>query len=153
MTSIIIALTIFILTYAVIISEKINRTVTAFIGAFLLLLFKIFDLGEAIGSINWETIGLLFGMFIIVTALSEAGFFTYLALVIAKLLKYSPTKIFIVFPIITAVLSGFMDSITVMLFFATLTYELCRMLKIDPIPLVITEVLPSKYRRFGNTCR
>jgi Na+/H+ antiporter NhaD/arsenite permease-like protein len=141
MTSIIIALTIFILTYAVIISEKINRTVTAFIGAFLLLLFKIFDLKEAIGFINWETIGLLFGMFIIVTALSEAGFFTYLALVFAKLLKYSPTKIFIVFPIITAILSGFMDSITVMLFFATLTYELCRMLKIDPVPLVITEVL------------
>jgi Na+/H+ antiporter NhaD/arsenite permease-like protein len=141
MTSIIIALTIFIITYAVIISEKINRTVTAFIGAFLLLLFKIFDLNEAISFINWETIGLLFGMFIIVTALSEAGFFTYLALVITKLLKYSPTKIFIVFPIITAILSGFMDSITVMLFFATLTYELCRMLKIDPIPLVITEVL------------
>ncbi len=141
MNNIIISLIIFILTYAAIISEKINRTVVAFLGAFLLLLFKIFNLNEAIGFINWETIGLLFGMFIIVTALSEAGFFTYLALVMAKLLKYSPTKIFIVFPIITAILSAFMDSITVMLFFATLTYELCRMLKIDAIPLVITEVL------------
>ena len=141
MNNIIISLIIFIITYAVIISEKINRTVTAFIGAFLLLLFKIFNLNEAIGFVNWETIGLLFGMFIIVTALSEAGFFTYLALVMAKLLKYSPVKIFIVFPILTAILSGFMDSITVMLFFATLTYELCRMLKIDAIPLVITEVL------------
>ena len=141
MNNIIISLIIFILTYAAIISEKINRTVVAFLGAFLLLLFKIFNLNEAIGFVNWETIGLLFGMFIIVTALSEAGFFTYLALVMAKLLKYSPTKIFIVFPIIVAILSGLMDSITVMLFFATLTYELCRMLKIDPIPLVITEVL------------
>ena len=141
MNNIIISLIIFIITYAVIISEKINRTVTAFIGAFLLLLFKIFNLNEAIDFVNWETIGLLFGMFIIVTALSEAGFFTYLALVMAKLLKYSPVKIFIVFPILTAILSGFMDSITVMLFFATLTYELCRMLKIDAIPLVITEVL------------
>jgi len=141
MNNIIISLIIFILTYAAIISEKINRTVVAFLGAFLLLLFKIFNLNEAIGFVNWETIGLLFGMFIIVTALSEAGFFTYLALVMAKLLKYSPTKIFIVFPIITAILSAFMDSITVMLFFATLTYELCRMLKIDAIPLVITEVL------------
>ena len=141
MNNIVISLIIFILTYAAIISEKINRTVVAFLGAFLLLLFKIFNLNEAIGFINWETIGLLFGMFIIVTALSEAGFFTYLALVMAKLLKYSPTKIFIVFPIITAILSGFMDSITVMLFFATLTYELCGMLKTDAIPLVITEVL------------
>src|SRR4030066_455268 len=141
MNNIIISLIIFILTYAAIISEKVNRTVVAFLGAFLLLLFKIFNLNEAIGFVNWETIGLLFGMFIIVSALSEAGFFTYLALVIAKILKYSPVKIFIVFPIITFILSGFMDSITVMLFFATLTYELCRMLKIDPIPLVITEVL------------
>ena len=141
MNNIVISLIIFILTYAAIISEKINRTVVAFLGAFLLLLFKIFNLSEAIGFVNWETIGLLFGMFIIVTALSEAGFFTYLALVMAKLLKYSPTKIFIVFPVMTAILSGFMDSITVMLFFATLTYELCRMLKIDAVPLVITEVL------------
>ena len=135
------AIIIFILTYAAIISEKVNRTGAAFIGALFLILFKVFTLNESIQFVNWETIGLLFGMFIIVTALSEAGFFTYLALVMAKLLKYSPTKIFIVFPVITAVLSGFMDSITVMLFFATLTYELCRMLKIDPIPLVITEVL------------
>jgi len=141
MNNIIISLIIFILTYAAIISEKVNRTVVAFLGAFLLLLFKIFNLNEAINFVNWETIGLLFGMFIIVTALSEAGFFTYLALVMAKLLKYSPTKIFMVFPIIVAILSGLMDSITVMLFFATLTYELCRMLKIDAVPLVITEVL------------
>ena len=132
---------IFILTYAAIISEKVNRTVAAFIGALFLILFKVFTLNESIQFVNWETIGLLFGMFIIVTALSDAGFFTYLALVIAKMLKYSPTRIFLVFPIITFILSGFMDSITVMLFFATLTYELCRMLKIDPIPLVITEVL------------
>jgi len=135
------AIIIFIITYAAIISEKINRTVAAFTGALFLILFKVFTLNESIGFVNWETIGLLFGMFIIVTALSEAGFFTYLALVIAKMLKYSPARIFLVFPIITFVLSGFMDSITVMLFFATLTYELCRMLKIDPIPLVITEVL------------
>ncbi len=68
-------------------------------------------------------------MFIIVTSLSMAGFFTYLALVIAKWLKYSPTKIFIVFPIITAVLAAFMDSITVMLFFAALTFEFAKCLR------------------------
>jgi len=135
-----IALIIFILTYIVIITEKINRTVVAFAGALAMIMFKIFNLTEAVSFVNWETIGLLFGMFIIVTALSQAGFFTYLALVIARWLKYSPTKIFIFFPVVTWLLSGFMDSITVMLFFATLTYELCRMLKIDAVPLVITEV-------------
>ncbi len=140
MNDAIVAMVIFGLTYAAIITERVNRTVVAFAGAIALIMFKIFTIDEAIGFVNWETIGLLFGMFIIVTALSQAGFFTYLALVIAKWLNYSPTKIFIVFPIMTGLLSGFMDSITVMLFFATLTFELCRMLKIDPIPLIITEV-------------
>lgn len=136
-----IAIIVFGLTYAAIISEKINRTVVAFLGCLALVAFKVFTVEEAVGYISWDTIGLIFGMFLIVAALSEAGFFTYLALVIAKMLKYSPTLIFIVFPILTAILSAFMDSITVMLFFATLTYELCTMLKVDATPLIITEVI------------
>src|SRR5574340_593781 len=106
------ALVIFALTYEAIISEKVKRKVAAFTGALLLILFNVFTLNESIMFVNWETIGLLFGMFIIVTALSDAGFFTYLALVMAKLLKYSPIRIFLVFPVITAFLSAFMDSIT-----------------------------------------
>ena len=109
MNNTIVALVIFVLTYIAIITEKVNRTVVAFAGALALILFKIFTLNDAICFVNLETIGLLFGMFIIVTALSQAGFFTYLALVIAKLLKYSPTKIFIVFPIVKAVLAAFID--------------------------------------------
>jgi Na+/H+ antiporter NhaD/arsenite permease-like protein len=136
----IVALVIFALTYIAIITEKVNRTVVAFAGGLALILFKIFTLNDAITFVSWETIGLLFGMFIIVTALSLAGFFTYLALKIAKWLKYSPMRIFIVFPIVTFFLAAFMDSITVMLFFTALTFELCRMLKIDAVPLIITEV-------------
>jgi len=80
-------------------------------------------------------------MFIIVAALSDAGFFTFLALILARWLKYSPRKIFIFFPIITAILSAFMDSVTVMLFFATLTYEICKILKINAATIIITEVV------------
>jgi len=137
----IISLIIFILTYVIIATEKVNRTVVAFLGALFLLVFKVFNLEQAVSYISWETIGLLFGMFLIVAALSDSGFFSFLALKVARLLKYSPTKLFIVFPIMTFILSGFMDSITVMLFFATLTFELCSLLKIDPVPLVITEVI------------
>jgi Na+/H+ antiporter NhaD/arsenite permease-like protein len=136
-----IAIVIFALTYIAIATERINRTVVAFIGALLLILFGIFDLTDAVGFINWDTIGLLFGMFIIVAALSGAGFFTFLALVLARWLNYSPVKIFIFFPIITAILSAFMDSVTVMLFFATLTYEICKISKMDAVPLIITEVM------------
>ncbi|MGM0366162.1 MAG: SLC13 family permease [Actinomycetota bacterium] len=141
MDSAVVAILIFVLTYIAIASEKVNRTVVAFTGALLLLLFNIFDLNQAIGFINWETIGLLFGMFLIVTALSDSGFFNFLALRAAKKLKYSPKKIFIFFPILAGLLSAFIDSITVILFFAVLTYELCKMIKIDPAPLVITEVI------------
>jgi len=137
----IVSVVIFILTYVVIATEKVNRTVVAFVGALLLIIFGVFGINDAVGFINWETIGLLFGMFIIVAALSDAGFFTFLALILARRLNYSPRKIFIFFPIITALLSAFMDSVTVMLFFATLTYEICKILKIDATPIIITEVI------------
>jgi Na+/H+ antiporter NhaD/arsenite permease-like protein len=119
----------------------VNRAIVAFAGALLLILFGVFNINEAISFVSWETIGLLFGMFIIVSALSDAGFFKFLALILARRVKYSPVRIFIFFPIVTAVLSAFMDSVTVMLFFATLTYELCKMLRINSTPLIITEVI------------
>jgi Na+/H+ antiporter NhaD/arsenite permease-like protein len=136
-----IAIIIFLLTYIIIITERVNRAIVAFAGALLLILFGVFDINEAISFVSWETIGLLFGMFIIVSALSDAGFFKFLALILARRVKYSPVRIFIFFPIVTAVLSAFMDSVTVMLFFATLTYELCRMLKMNATSLIITEVI------------
>ncbi len=141
MNQALIAIVIFILTYVIIATEKINRAVVAFAGAIFLILFNVFNINEAVGFINWETIGLLFGMFIIVAALSDSGFFSFLALKLARWLKYSPIKIFIFFPIITALLSAFMDSVTVMLFFATLTYEICKIIKMDAVPLIITEVM------------
>ncbi len=136
-----IAIIIFLLTYIIIITERVNRTIVAFAGALLLILFGVFDINKAISFVSWETIGFLFGMFIIVAALSDAGFFKFLALIIARRLKYSHTRIFIFFPIIIALLSAFMDNVTVMLFFATLTYELCKMLKMNATSLIITEVI------------
>ncbi len=141
MSPALIAVIIFALTYVIIATEKVNRTVVAFASTLLLILFGVYNVDEAVGFINWETIGLLFGMFILVAALSDAGFFTFLALILARWLKYSPRKIFIFFPVITALLSAFMDSVTVMLFFATLTYEICKILKIKATPLIITEVI------------
>ncbi|MBI5166187.1 MAG: ArsB/NhaD family transporter [candidate division NC10 bacterium] len=135
------AVSVFLLTYVFIGMERINRTIVAMSGAILLLILNILSLKEAVTTyIHWETIGLLFGMFTIIAVLSDAGFFTYMALVVAKKLEYNPYKIFFVFPLVTAFLAAFMDSITVMLFFATLTYEISRLLKFDAIPVVVAEV-------------
>ncbi len=139
--STVVAVSIFLVTYVAIGMEKINRTIVSMSGAIVLLLVGVLSLKEAVTKyVHWETVGLLFGMFTIIAVLSEAGFFTYMALVVAKKLDYNPLRIFVVFPLVTGFLSAFMDSITVMLFFATLTYELSRLLKFDAIPVVVTEV-------------
>jgi len=139
--SAVVAVLIFLITYVAIGMEKINRTIVSMSGAIVLLLVGILSLKEAVTTyVHWDTVGLLFGMFTIIAVLSEAGFFTYMALVVAKKLDYNPYRIFVVFPLVTGFLSAFMDSITVMLFFATLTYELARLLKFDAIPVVVTEV-------------
>jgi len=140
-TSTAVAVAIFLITYVGIGMEKINRTVVAGAGAVALMMFGILSLQEAVTTyVHWETVGLLFGMFTLIVVLSEAGFFAYMALMVAKRLHYDPYRIFVVFPFVTAFLSAFMDSITVMLFFATLTYELARLLRFDPIPVVVAEV-------------
>ncbi|MBN1351885.1 anion permease [candidate division KSB1 bacterium] len=131
---------IFVCTYIAIGMEKIHRTIVTITAALLLLLSGIVTLPEAIDYISWETIGLLFGLFCVVTALSETGFFTSLAFIMAKKLEYNTVKILVIFPIITGFLSCLMDSITVMLFFATLTIELTRILKADPVPIIVAEV-------------
>ena len=115
-TSTLLAIAIFLITYIGIGMEKINRTIVAGAGAIALLIFNILSLKEAVTTyVHWETIGLLFGMFALIMVLSEAGFFAYMALEVAKRLHYNPYRIFVVFPLVTGFLSAFMDSITVML--------------------------------------
>ena len=112
-----------------------------FVGSLVLIITGVLTLNEAINYVNWETIGLLFGMFIIVLVLSDAGFFLYLAFALAKRLQYNPRNIFIVFPLIAGILAPFVNCITVMLFLAVLTIEVSKLLKIDPVPIIVAEVI------------
>jgi Na+/H+ antiporter NhaD/arsenite permease-like protein len=133
-------LTIFILAYIAIASEKFPRHYVALLGAGLLIVFGILSPLEALSYINWETLGLLAGMFTLVSILQEAGFFTWLAMKSLKKVNYHPVALFVILIIFAAVMAMFMDSITVMLFLSALTLQLCRLLKLDPVPLVIAEV-------------
>lgn len=135
-----IALTIFALAYAAIASEKFPRHWVAAGGGALLILFGVLSPLEALTYINWETLGLLFGMFVLVSILHEAGFFTWLAMAAVRRVNYHPTYLFVALLLLAAGLAMFMDSITVMLFLTALTLQLCRLLKIDPVPLIIAEV-------------
>ncbi|GAP21085.1 SLC13 family permease [Leptolinea tardivitalis] len=134
------SIVIFVIAYAVIISEKFPRHWVALIGGALLIITGVLTPQDAITYINWETLGLLSGMFVLVSILNEAGFFSWLAMTAIRKVNYQPIALFLVLVLMASGLSMFMDSITVMLFLSALTLQLTRLLKIDPIPVVIAEV-------------
>jgi len=134
------AVIVFILAYVAIASEKFPRHWVALLGGALFILFGILTPSEALSYISWETLGLVAGMFTLVAILVQAGFFTWLAMTSLRKVNYHPVPLFIILILLAAFLAAFMDSITVMLFLAALTLQLCVLLKIDPIPLVIAEV-------------
>jgi Na+/H+ antiporter NhaD/arsenite permease-like protein len=131
---------IFLLAYIAIASEKFPRHWVALLGGSLLILFGILSPTEALAYISWETLGLVAGMFVLVSILVQAGFFTWLAMTILRKVNYHPASLFVILILLAAVLAAFMDSITVMLFLSALTFQLCVLLKLDPVPLIIAEV-------------
>jgi Na+/H+ antiporter NhaD/arsenite permease-like protein len=134
-----IALGIFILSYGLIISEKISRTIASILGAVLAFIF-ILKPQDLLHYENWETILFIFGMMTVIETMSESGFFRWLGLHSAKWVKLDPLKLFILFPFIAGFLSAFVDSITVMLFMATLTVEVSSIIGVNPLPLIFAEI-------------
>jgi Na+/H+ antiporter NhaD/arsenite permease-like protein len=134
------AIIVFLIAYIVIATEKFPRPIVALLGGVVLVVLNVFDLKEAFAFVDWETMGLLFGMFILVEILKEAGFFNWMANTVARKLNYEPIAIFVAFPILAGVMSAFMDSITVMLFLSALTVRLARLINIDPVPMIVAEV-------------
>ncbi|MGE5328363.1 MAG: SLC13 family permease [Deltaproteobacteria bacterium] len=139
----IIALSVFVLSYAVIISEKLHKTIIALVGAAVLVLFGVLSQEEAIGFIDFNTIGLLAGMMIIVSVIKQTGLFEYLAIRQAKKAKGNPVKIMISFLIITAILSAFLDNVTTIIVIVPVTLNICRLIGVNPIPFVICEIFAS----------
>ena len=94
-------------------------------------------------GINWSTILFIAGMMIMVEGMSEAGFFDWLCLRLAKLVNYRPVPLLVSFMILSAVLSMFIDSITVILFLAVASVNLGRLLKFDPVPMILAEIFTA----------
>ena len=94
-------------------------------------------------GINWSTIIFITGMMVMVEGMSEAGFFDWLCLQLAKMVNYKPVPLLICFMILSAVLSMFIDSITVILFLAVASVSLANLLKFDPVPLIIAEIFTA----------
>lgn len=137
------AIIIFLIAYGIIISEKLNRTVVALLGAVLMVVFHILSQEEAFGIIDFNTIGLLIGMMIIVNILKRTGVFQYVAIKTAKLSNGSPWKIMLYFSVITAVASALLDNVTTILLIAPVTFVITETLGLNPVPFLIAEVLTA----------
>lgn len=134
---------IFIIVYALIISEKVNRVVASLSGAAIMLILKLITQEKAFLKIDFNTIGLLVGMMIIVNITKRTGVFEYIAIKAAKFSKGSPIKILILFSIITSVLSGVLDNVTTVLLIVPVTLVITKTLEIDPIPFLMCEIFAS----------
>lgn len=170
---------IFVLMFVLLISEKIERHIVTMacgaitvVGVFIIYLgradvaWEILSLEsfvqpnfwyaaeEATTSvgINWETICFITGMMIMVEGMAESGFFRWLCMAIAKVVNYKPGAIFIIFMLLSAVLSMFIDSITVIMFLAAVTAELARLMKINPVPMILAEIFCANLGGSATMC-
>ena len=136
------ALVIFFITIFLVITERIHRCVAVIMAVVLLIVFRILDIEEAVHFVDFETILLLAGMMIIVEVLKELGFFHYVAIKMAKTAK-NYKRFFLLMCLATSLLSPFLDSVTVVLIFSSITIAICRIIKRDPKPLLLSQVFCS----------
>ena len=165
LTAQILATVIFVVMFVLIVLDKIERhIVTLFCGALTLIL--VFGLvmrspeaiwnalnlkcifttefwyaagaaEEASVGVNWSTIIFIAGMMIMVEGMARVGFFRWICMRLAKLVNYKPVALFISFMLMSAFLAMFIDSITVILFLAAVTIELGKLLKFNPVPMIL----------------
>jgi len=175
----ILAIIVFAIMFAAIISGKVHRYIPALIGAALTIgvvflitlrsteaITNVLNLGqlgqfrfwvpgqEHIESqgVNWQTIIFIGGMMTMVEGLGEVGFFRWLCLYVARIVNYKVVPILVAFMLLSGFLSMFIDSITVLLFLTSVTIELARMLKFDPVPIIIAEIFAANCGGAATMC-
>ena len=141
------ATTIFLLAYAVIVSEKIHKTIIALFGAGLMLVLKILEQHEAFHieefGVDWNVIFLLISMMVIINLMRPTGVFEYIAIKSAKAGKGEPFRIMAIFAVVTAVLSALLDNVTTVLLIVPVTILIADALEVDPLPYLISCALAS----------
>jgi Na+/H+ antiporter NhaD/arsenite permease-like protein len=142
-----IATAIFIITYAIIVTEKIHKTIISVFGAALMIVLGIVTQENAFHStdlgVDWNVIFLLVSMMIIINIMKPTGVFEYIAIKSAKAAKGQPFMIMAIFSVVTAVVSAFLDNVTTVLLIAPVTLLICQALELDVVPYLITEALAS----------
>ncbi len=175
----IVAVVIFIAMFVLLVTEKIVRhIVTMLCGALSVVAVFIICMGDIHGAwavlnlesfthlgfwystghsepavgINWETVCFIAGMMVMVEGMADSGFFRWLCMLIAKAVNYRPAPIFVIFMLLSAVLSMFIDSITVIMFLAAVTAELARLIRTNPVPMILAEVFCANLGGAATMC-
>ena len=137
------AVGIFAVALVAIATERVDRTKVALVGATLVLLTQTIDQEQAIEAIDFNTIGLLAGMMLMVKITEGTGVYNYLAIRAGQLSRGRPFAVVVSLATTTAVLSAFLDNLTTVLLMVPITFLLADALDIDPIPLVVIEIIVS----------
>ncbi len=138
-----VSLAIFVLTYAVIVTEKINRSVVALLGAGLMIFAGVLNQAEAFHGIDLNTISLLTGMMVIVAITQKSGVFQYVAVKAAKVVKADPWGLLVMLSVVTALFSALLDNVTTVLLIAPVTLLITDALRISPYPYLFSVIFAS----------
>lgn len=138
-----IAVSIFLLSYGIIISERIHRTVIAIVGGVGMVLLGIINQEQATEGVDFNTLGLLIGMMVIVTIAKDTGMFQYVAVKAAKIARGEPWRILLMMSVVTAVFSAFLDNVTTVMLVVPVTFVIADNLKINPMPFLMAEIFMS----------
>jgi Na+/H+ antiporter NhaD/arsenite permease-like protein len=134
---------LFVLTYLLIVTERLNRAIIAMMAAALMIVSGVLTQQAAVKGVDFNTIGLLTGMMIIVSITRESGVFQYLAIRSAKMVKADPWGILVMLMLVTAGLSALLDNVTTVLLIAPITLLITDTLKISPYPYLFAEIFAS----------
>jgi Na+/H+ antiporter NhaD/arsenite permease-like protein len=147
MIAAIVSTLIFLITLTLIFTERLNRVIASMVGAVVMvaagLIFSFYRETQALASIDFNTIGLLLGMMIIVAILEPTGFFQYLAILVSKRSNGKPLKLLILLGTITTVMSMFLDNVTTVVLIAPVTILICEILGLSPLPYLMAEAILS----------
>ena len=139
----IVSIAVFVVVMFAIMTEKLHRSLAAIVGAMLVLALHVLPFDAAMEHIDFNTLGVLLGMMLFVSVVKLSGMFEFLAIKAARLAKGEPWKVMLLFVLLTAVLSAFLDNVTTVLLIGPMTLTVCKLLDVNPIPFFMTEILAS----------
>ena len=134
---------LFVVTYAVVMSERVNRAIVALLAAGLMIFAGVLTQEAAIDGVDFNTLGLLTGMMVIVAVTKRSGVFQYLAIWSAKKVQARPWGILVMLTLVTALLSAFLDNVTTVLLIAPVTLLIAEELRVSPYPFLFSEIFAS----------